>query len=403
MLLTLFWSAVVLIAYTYLLFPVVVFLRAQWRPKPFETADITPPVSMIIAAHNEEQNLVSKLDNIVSYDYPSDRLEVIVASDGSDDDTEEIVRGYEHRGIRLLPLPRVGKAAALNAAVSASSGEVLVFSDANSMYAPDAIRQLVMPLADPQVGGVVGDQRYLQKATSAITGDGERSYWDFDRRLKQWQSIAGSVTSATGAIYAIRRSLFLPVAEGVTDDFVTSTQVVASGHRLVFAPNGVAYEPVAGSSVSEFQRKVRVITRGLRGVFLMRQLLNPVRYGFYAVQLFTHKVLRRLMVFPLIVVLLTSVLLWHYSLFYQLIALVQLGLYGLAGLGALLVTTRIGRIKLFTFPFFFCMVNLACLRATLNLLCGHRIDRWEPQRSSRENRHASIKLVVDEAVRAGQV
>lgn len=402
MFLTLFWGAVTLLLYTYVLFPILVYLRGQLRNNPFQRGDITPAVSVIIAAHNEEQNIRAKLENMLSLDYPSERLEVLIASDGSNDDTEDIVRSYAGRNVRLLSLPRVGKAGALNAAVAASQGDVLVFSDANSMYAPCAIRQLVMPLADPEVGGVAGDQRYLKDQNTAVTGDGERSYWDFDRKLKQWQSLAGSVTSATGAIYAIRRTLFAPVPDGVTDDFVTSTQVVARGYRLVFAPDGAAYEPVAESGGTEFGRKVRVVTRGLRGVFLMRRLLNPFRYGFYSVQLVTHKILRRLMVFPLLLLLLASILLWQHGPLYQMAALAQLGFYGLAAAGVILVRTRIGRVKIFTLPFFFCMVNLACLFATFNVICGHRIDRWEPQRSNRAGRRESTGVIGDAVAQLGQ-
>lgn len=378
--LILFWGAVVLIAYTYLLFPALVFLRSRLSRRPSKTADITPNVSMIIAAHNEANSIGAKLDNLLALDYPRDRLEVIIASDGSTDGTEAIVRRYADRGIKLLALPRQGKAPALNAAVAASRGEILVFSDANSLYAPDAIRALVRPFADPEVGGVAGNQRYLNKRSVSAAGEGEHSYWNFDRKLKQFQSEAGNAISATGAIYAIRRSLFQPVPAGVTDDFVTSTRVIAQGYRLVFAPEAVACEPVAGTSGAEFGRKVRVITRGLRAVLVMRELLNPFRYGFYAFQLFSHKVLRRLAVFPLLVLSLATPFLWGHGLFYQLALLAQLAFYGCAVLGLLLGKTRLGRLKVFSLPFFFCMVNLAAFLAVWNIVRGRRVDRWEPQR-----------------------
>jgi len=385
--LILFWSAAALIAYTYIFFPALVFLRGLLHRRPYRSAEITPQVSLIIAAHNEAGSIGAKLDNILSLDYPRDRLEVVIASDGSNDGTDAIVRGYAGQGVKLLSLPRQGKAPALNAAVAASTGEILVFSDANSMYAPDAIRALVRPFADPEVGGVAGNQRYASAplrtdlaGDSDGAGDGERSYWNFDRKLKQSQSRAGNAISATGAIYAIRRSLFRTVPVGVTDDFVTSTRVIAQGYRLVFAPDAIAYEPVARSSGAEFGRKVRVITRGLRGVLVMRELLNPFRYGFYAIQLFSHKVLRRLAVFPLLMLLLASPQLWQHGLFYQVATLVQLGFYGCGALGLLLGGTRLGRLKVFTIVFFFCMVNAASLLASVNVLRGRQIDRWEPQR-----------------------
>lgn len=392
MALALFWGAVALIVYTYLLFPALVFLRGLLWRRPYKQAEITPQVSLIIAAYNEANSIEAKLANILSLDYPRDRLEVIVASDGSNDGTEAIVRGYAGQGIKLLALPRQGKAPALNAAVAASSGEILVFSDANSMYAPDALRALVRPFADPKVGGVAGNQCYLSKTLragrigkekqSGLTSAGEQGYWNFDRLLKQFESQAGNTISATGAIYAIRRALFQAVPGGVTDDFVTSTRVIAQGYRLVFAPEAVVYEPVAASGEVEFGRKVRVISRGLRGVIEMRALLNPFRYGFYAWQLFSHKVLRRLVVFPLLVLFLVSPLLWLKGWFYQAATLAQVGFYGCALLGMALGGTRLSRLKLFTFPFFFCMVNAASLLATLNILRGQRIERWETQRQS---------------------
>lgn len=379
--LVLFWAAMATIVYTYFIYPIIILLRGIFWVRPYKTADITPRVSLIIAAYNESKSIAAKIENILSLDYPSEQFEVVIASDGSNDGTDAIVRGYESQNIRLLSLPRQGKAPALNAAVAASNGEILVFSDANSMYAPDAIRALVRPFATPEVGGVAGNQVYLKKkGDTGLTGAGEQSYWDFDRQLKQLQSKSGNVISATGAIYAIRRALFHPVMGGVTDDFTISTDVIVQGERLVFAPDAIAYEPVAGAGGVEFGRKVRVITRGLRAVVVRRTLLNPFRYGFYSLQLFSHKVLRRLVVFPLLVLLVTSPFLWSKGLFYQLVTLGQALFYGFAALGWVMDKTRSRRLKIFTIPFYFCMVNYASLLAALNVLRGNRIERWEPQR-----------------------
>ena len=383
MALILFWGSLGVILYSYVLFPLLVILRGVLWRKPYKSEEMhpLPLVSVIIAAYNEEREIGGKLENILSLDYPRERLEVIIASDGSIDRTNAIVQSYEGRGIKLLALSRLGKAGALNAAVAASTGEILVFSDANSLYKVDALRALVRPFADATVGGVAGNQCYIKKKEASSVGAGERSYWDFDRIMKQFESGAGNTISATGAIYAIRRSLFEPVVEGVTDDFFTSTSVIAKGYRLVFAPDAIAYEAVAGSSKREFGRKVRVITRGLRGVFIARrQLLNPFRYGFYALQLFSHKALRRLVVYPLIVLLLVNPFLWQIALFYKLTMLGQIAFYGLGLLGLILDGTRLGRLKLLTIPYFFCLVNAAVLVATINIMRGQQIKRWEPQR-----------------------
>lgn len=379
MALILFWIAVALLAYSYVIFPLIVVLRGRFFRQPYKTADITPPVSIIIAAYNEQNDIGAKLNNMLALDYPRDKVEIIVASDGSEDDTNKIVAGFADRGVKLLALPRQGKAGALNSAVAAATGEILVFSDANSMFAEGALRALVAPFADPEVGGVAGNQRYLPRSATVASNDGEQSYWNFDRQLKVSQSKAGNAISATGAIYAIRRSLFRTVPTGVTDDFVTSTSVIAQGYRLVFAPAAVAYEPVAGSSDREFGRKVRIMTRGLRAVLVMRELLNPFRHGFYAWQLFSHKVLRRLMFVPLIALLLVNPFLWNDGIFYPITLLLQLGFYGCALLGWLLANTRLGSLKIFSIPYFFCLIYAAALVATVNILRGRTIDRWQPQ------------------------
>ena len=277
--------------------------------------------------------------------------------------------------------------------MAASSGEILVFSDANSMYAPDAIRELVRPFAAPEVGGVAGNQVYLKKKGDAgLTSAGEQSYWDFDRQLKQFQSKSGNVISATGAIYAIRRSLFHPVMGGVTDDFTISTDVIVQGdaaglcarrHRLRTrsrVPVGWSLAARCGSS------RAACVPSSCAA-----PCLNPFRYGFYSLQLFSHKVLRRLVVFPLLLLLVTSPFLWSKGLFYQLVTLGQALFYGFAALGWVMDRTGSRRLKIFTIPFYFCMVNYASLLAALNVVRGNRIERWEPQR------HANAEPVARDA------
>jgi glycosyltransferase involved in cell wall biosynthesis len=385
----LFWLAVGLVGYTYVGFPLIVLLRSRFRPRPHTTADITPTVSVIIAAHDEAASIGPRVDNLLALDYPADRLEVVIASDGSTDATVDEVRRRADPRVRVLDLPRTGKATALNTAVAASTGEILVFSDANTAYAPDAVRQLVRSFADPEVGGVAGNQVYLpasatngptDPAAATAVGAGERSYWDFDRLVKDAESLGGSVISATGAIYAMRRELFVEVPDGVTDDFVTSTRVIAADRRLVFEPAAVALEPVAGSSGREYRRKVRIMTRGLRGVAVARGLLDPRRSGFYALQLLTHKVLRRLMAIPLLVIAATSVALWDDGPIYKVAVIGQAGVYGLGAIGLALRDRPAGRRPWFAIPAFFVLVNVASLHALLNLLSGRRIDRWQPAR-----------------------
>jgi cellulose synthase/poly-beta-1,6-N-acetylglucosamine synthase-like glycosyltransferase len=380
--LIIFWVAVVLIVYTYIGFPLSVVLRGLFwgRPYKHDKPTTAPSVSIVISAYNEAGSIGAKLDNILTMEYPRECLEVIIASDGSTDGTNAIVEQYREHGVKLLPLPRVGKAAALNAAVDAASGEILVFSDANSMYKTDAIEQLVRPFGDPKVGGVAGNQIYRTESSGGSSTDGERAYWNFDRMLKQFQGKSGNTLAATGAIYAIRRSLFGPIPDGVSDDLFTSTGIIARGYRLVFAPEAIAYEPVAATSQVEFGRKVRVIMRSWKAFVFRRELFNPFRYKFYAIQLFSHKILRYLVVFPLLTLFVVSPFLWKFGFLYQLATIGQVVFYSCAVLGLLLNGTRFGRKKIFTIPFYFCMVNAASLVAIIKVLRGHQVKHWEPQR-----------------------
>ena len=380
MTLLLFWLCIALVAYGYAGFPLLICLRGLvWR-RPYREADIEPAVSIIIAVHNERAVIADKLQNVLALDYPRRKLEILIASDGSDDGTNHTVRQYSRQGVELLELPRKGKFAALNAAVARSSGDVLVFSDANSMWAPHALKWLVRPLADPHVGGVAGDQRYRHDPTSGNVG--ERTYWSLDRWMKRLQSDSGNVISATGAIYCIRRELFQQVPPSVTDDFAVSTGVIARGYRLVFAPQAVAWEPSASRSGLEFGRKVRIATRGLRSVIFRRGLFHPWRHGFYSVQLFSHKVVRRLVAIPLLLLLLLCPWAWSWGWLYQMIVAAQLAFYACAAVGLALDGTRWGRCKPLALPAYFSMANVAVLVACWNLLCGRRIDVWRPRRET---------------------
>lgn len=394
--LLIFWLALGTVLYTYVLFPAIVLLRGiLWR-HPVRSADISPTVSLIIAAYNEAENISGRIDNIESLDYPKDLLEVIIASDGSADGTDDIVRARSSSRRLLLSLPRGGKARALNAAVRSASGEILVFSDANSMFAESALRALMRPFADSSVGAVAGNQQYLRPQKCSASSDGERTYWKFDQMLKACQSQTGNAISATGAIYAVRRSLYQDVPDGVMDDFAVSTGVIEQGYRLVYAPDAVASEPVAGAGAVEFRRKVRNIVLGLRGVLHRRRLLNPFVYGFYSIQLLSHKVLRRLVVFALLALLPTSLLLWNYGLLYQMSFCAQVLLYVCGASGAVLSGTAAGKKKFLSLPYFFCLVNLAALCAVVRVIFGQQITQWETARQGTSTKASGMPLATAE-------
>lgn len=363
--------ALALIAIPYCLYPLLLWLRARFDPDATMSGDITPTVDLVICAHNEAKVIGARLENAVSLDYPPECLTIWIGSDGSTDETLDVVRDFDCDRVRYLDLPRGGKAAALNACAEAGRAEVIAFSDANSRWSPNALRELVRPFADSRVGGVAGDQCYVKEGADAL---GERSYWGFDRMLKRWQSQAGSVISATGAIYAVRRELFQPAPPDATDDFMVSTAVIAQGKRLVFAPDAVALEAPAGN-VGEYRRKVRILTRGLRAVFYRRELLNPAHSGFYALQLLLHKLWRRLTWIPLLC-LLSAPFVAAEGVFQSLVAT---GIMGLVALGAAgLAAPSLRRIRIVDVAAYVVMVNTACAVATFNAICGRRVSHWDP-------------------------
>ncbi|MGH7449789.1 MAG: glycosyltransferase family 2 protein [bacterium] len=380
-----FWLSLATLIYVYAGFSFLVIVVGRWRNRRVRQAPITPRMSLIIPVWNEANTIAGRLENALGLDYPAEALEIIVASDGSDDDTEALVAQYADRGVRLLSLPRQGKMYALQAAAAGATGDIFVFSDANSIYAPSALRMLARNFADPEVGGVCGNQIYLQAKSADHCSKGETLYWSYDKWLKRMESLTGSIVSAHGAIYAIRRELYRPPASAaVTDDFAISTAVVEQGHRLVFESEAIAYEEPAPAANREFARKVRIMNRGLRGVMLRKTLLNPWRHGFYAVELFSHKVLRRLVPFFLLSLYVSSVVLSFSHRFYFAAAAGQTLFYALAGAGYLLRRHRLGRLKCFYLAFFYCLANTAALLAVVKLVGGRRIELWQPQRHAAE-------------------
>jgi len=379
----LFWGALGALVYAYVAFPLLAALRALLRPRPVKRGADTPSVSIIIAAYNEAAVITKKLDNVLALDYPRTQLEVIVASDGSDDGTNDLVAAYGAPEVRLRALPRQGKNLTLNAAAAAARGDLLVFTDADTQLVPDALRHLVAPFSDPEVGGVGGERRhanYLRKDA------GERTFWGFKRGLKQLLSDAGSMTATEGQLYAVRSELFKPLPPSAMDDFYISAQVVAAHRRLVFEPNAATYPLVGHTSVhAPFRRKVRQTARWLQSVWLMRRLLNPLEYGFYAVQLFSHKLLRQLLAAPLLFLAVTAPMLWPYGWLYKLATLSQLAIHGTAALGFLLRRTRFGRWKLFKAPYTFDWIHVATVVAIAHLLRGERYNVWVPQRAVLEH------------------
>lgn len=385
-----FFSCLGLCVYVYVGYPLLLAVIAAVRQRDVRRDAITPPVSVIIAAHNEEKIIGEKLENTLSLDYPKDRLEIIVVSDGSTDQTERIVAQYGERGVRLISLARCGKMQALNRGVAAATGELLVFTDANAILHASALRQLAANFTDPDVGGVCGNQNY-RPPSGDCAGQGETLYWTYDTFIKRLESQVGSTIGADGSLYAIRRSLFVPIGDPAqADDLAISARVVTQGYRLVFEPAAVSYEEPPTSSRREFWRKVRVTNHSLRSLWDLREALNPWRTGFYALELLSHKVLRYLVPFFLGLALLANAALALTSGFYRLLLLGQVLFYGSALMGYRLRHHSWGRLRVFYIPFYFCLANAAAFLGILSLLKGERITLWQPQREPSPMREQGV-------------
>lgn len=366
-----------LVAWVYAGYPLSLGLLALVRPRPRRRAPVALPLSVIVAAHDEVEVIAGKVANVLQSDYPPELLELIVASDGSEDGTVDAAR--RAGATQVLDLPRVGKLAALNRAERAASGEILVFTDADSTFEPGTLRRLVSNFADEKVGGVAANVvRFVEEDGRAVAR-GEGLYWRYERLLKRLEDRVGSVVSASGHLYAVRRSAYAPSAEPAgTDDFLISSQVVRAGGRLAFDEQAVVLVATPEEGGTELRRKVRVMNRGLRSVLALGDALLPTRTGLYALEVIFHKLLRRFVAFFLLALLASSAVLATRSALWWIALAPQLAFYGLATAGGLLARTRFGRLKPLWIPYYFCLANSAAALAVLSLLAGVRFTTWEP-------------------------
>src|SRR6266436_7356856 len=328
-----FWLSAVALLYTYAGYPLLLALVSALRPRKVWRGEFEPKVSIIITAYNEERDLRAKLDNTLALDYPRELLEIIVASDCSTDRTDEIAHAFADRCVRLVrQLQRLGKTAAQNMAVAQARGEIILFSDATSLYKPDVLRVMMPSFADPTVGCVAGRLIYVDPAESRV-GRGARSYWGYETFLKEHESRIFSLIGASGCLYAVRRSAYVPLYAEACSDFIIATKMVEQNLRTVYVPAAVCTEETNRQSDKELKMRVRVIAQTFTDLWRHRAMLNPFHSGFYAVQLLSHKVMRYAVPFFLIAILATSGILARYSLLYLFVFVSQLGCY-LGALGA---------------------------------------------------------------------
>jgi cellulose synthase/poly-beta-1,6-N-acetylglucosamine synthase-like glycosyltransferase len=379
-----FWLGAAALGYTYAGYAALVALLSRVAGRDVRRApdgsDFLPPVTVIITAYNEERDLAAKLDNTLALDYPREKLEIVVASDCSSDGTDEIARSYSSRGVRLHRQPvRGGKTSAQNAAVELARGEIILFSDATTLYRADVLRRMIPNFADESVGCVAGKLIYVDPSASGV-GAGARSYWGYESFLKRHESRASSLIGVSGCLYAVRRSAYVPLYEEACSDFIIATKMVEQNLRAVYEPAAVCTEETNRWADKEFRMRVRVITQTYTDLWRHRAMMNPFRSGFYAVQLVSHKVMRYLVPLFLALVFISSVLLAPRSWFYALALFAQLAFYSLAAAAWLAGRAGLRVPKVFSLPHYFVLANAAAVMALYKFLRGERYARWEPIR-----------------------
>jgi cellulose synthase/poly-beta-1,6-N-acetylglucosamine synthase-like glycosyltransferase len=370
------WTGGFLLAYTYLGYPLLIWAGASLRPRLLRRHDHEPTVSVLVVAQNEAPRIERRIENLLRLDYPPERLEVLVVSDGSTDSTEGRARPYEAKGVRVIGFPRRrGKPAVLNELVPQARGQIVVLADARQEFEAGTLRALVAAFADPSVGAVSGELILSPNAGGTAVGEGVGFYWRYEKFIRRNESRVDSTVGATGAIYAIRKELFAPIPEDtVLDDVLIPVLIAARGYRAVFEPTARAYDRAAATAADEFRRKVRTIAGNFQLFARNPWLLDPRRNRLWA-QTISHKGLRLLTPVLLTAALTANVLLAQSAVYRGTLA-VQLAFYAAAVTGRALRNVR-GTIPLLTVPYLICLLSWATVVAFMRFASGRQSATWE--------------------------
>lgn len=375
----LFFMSIAIILYIYFGFPLIAATLSVFFNRKIDKKSITPLVTVLIAAYNEREAVAATVRNKLEQDYPADRLDILVVSDGSTDGTDEVVSAFKDSRVRLLRQePRAGKTSALNMAVPEARGSIIVFSDANSIYEPDAIRQLVANFADTEVGYVTGKMIYTKPDGSTI-GDGCSAYMKYENILRKIETRLGSVVGVDGGIDGVRKQLYQPMDSDQLPDFVLPLKVVEQGYRVVYEPKAILRESALKEASDEYRMRVRVSLRAIWALFYMRRLLVLKSNMIFSWQLWSHKALRYSCFIFLITAFFSNLLLLNKSWIY----LVAFFLQGCCYIGALLAQKfeRMGkRIAILTFLQYFLLLNTAAAHAFIKFLVGKKQVLWTPRK-----------------------
>jgi len=376
-----FWACIATVLFVYAGYPLLAFAAGAARARPVRRSDTTPGVTVLIAAFNEAASIEVTVRNKLEQDYPPGTLDVIVVSDASSDGTDDIVRGlaeeFPGRVALIRQEPRQGKTAGLNRAVGEARGEILVFSDANSVYRPGAMRRLVRNFADPEVGYVTGKMVYVHEDGSLV-GDGCSLFMRYENFLRTHETRIGSVVGVDGGIDAVRKDLYQPMRADQLPDFVLPLRVAERGFRVVFEDEALLEEDALKAPADEYRMRVRVALRALWALWDRRRVMNPLVTGVFAFQVVGHKLLRYLVFLPLAGALVLNLFLATQGWVYALALCVQLLFYLLALLGtALPAGGPLARVC--NPPQYFVLVNLAFAHALLRFLRGDKQATWSPR------------------------
>ena len=377
----LFYIFLLLIIYVYFGYPLLTFVVGSFKSKKIKRVETHRPyVSLTIAAYNEELRIEEKLKNSLELEYPNDKLEIIVFSDGSTDNTNEIVKNYTKRGIKLIELQRrKGKTAGQNIAVEQAKGEIIVFSDANAIYKKNAINKIVRNFSDNSVGGVCGELTYLKDNKSMI-GEAEDVYWNYEKFLKKNENNFFSILGANGSIYAVRKNLYVPLAENIISDFIEPLKILEQGYRFIYEPDALSFEQSNSDYKQEYKRKKRIVNRSFYSLLKHKEFLNPLKYPLLSFQLISHKIFRW-MVLPFLFILFFSNIFLLKETLFQLFFVGQVIFYLISFTGYLATKKGFSNIILYS-PFYFCLVNFASMKGIFDYLIKRQnIVAWEPIRT----------------------
>ena len=296
----------ILIFYTYFGYPIIIGLLASIKPNPKWSDDFTPSVTVLIAAHNEEKVIQQKIENTLALDYPREKMQIIIAADGSSDQTVEMVNKFVNQGVLLSFIPeRGGKMAAITRAMQAASGDIVVFSDANNMYDTGAIRKLVSPFSDPAIGAAIGSKLIVEDGRSLSSAEG--FYWKYESWIKKSETVVGSCTTAVGEIFAIRRALFnAPKANIINDDRYMVFDLLRRGHRVVYIPEARSFEYVSKSASDELTRRSRMTAGAIQTIAMSASLL-PFNRPVVVWQIISHKYFRTFIPYAMLLALFSNI------------------------------------------------------------------------------------------------